>query len=69
MLGIGALAVGNLASRKLFAALAPMLLMALNKRLDLGLTPDDILYITGLAGAVIGTQAGIDALKTYREGK
>lgn len=61
--------MGNLASRKLLMGLASVALVALNKRMGLDLSPEDMNTIITLAVTVIGSQAGIDALRTYREGK
>lgn len=61
--------MGNLASRKLLMGLASVALVALNKRMGLDLSPEDMNTIIILAVTVIGSQAGIDALRTYREGK
>lgn len=61
--------MGNLASRKLLMGLASVALVALNKRMGLDLSPEDMNTIITRAVTVIGSQAGIDALRTYREGK
>lgn len=61
--------MGNLASRKLLMGLASVALVALNKRMGLDLSPEDMNTIITLEVTVIGSQAGIDALRTYREGK
>ena len=50
----------SLASRKLVAALCAIAAVALNRKLGMGLTPDEIQAVTDIALAAIGSQAGID---------
>ena len=53
-------AAGNLASRKLVVALVAILAVALNSRLGMLLTDEEIRAIADIAMTAIGSQAGID---------